>query len=37
MDIKEAIVKRHSVRQYKEDSIPPEMISELEELIDEAN
>lgn len=37
MDIKEAIVKRHSVRQYKEDPIPEEMVSELEELIAEAN
>ena len=37
MDIKEAIVNRHSVRQYKDEPIAPEQIAALEALIRECN
>ena len=37
MDIKEAIKARHSVRQYKDEPIPEELVSKLEELIAECN
>ena len=35
MDIKEAIKARHSVRQYKDEPISEELVSKLEELIEE--
>ncbi|MBQ6392683.1 MAG: nitroreductase family protein [Eubacterium sp.] len=37
MDIKQAIKARHSVRQYKDEPIPEELVSKLEELIEECN
>ena len=37
MDIKEAILARHSVRQYKNDPIPEQLKTELEEMIRECN
>ena len=37
MDIKQAIKERHSVRKYKEDPIPEELVNRLGELIRECN
>lgn len=37
MDIKQAIIERHSVRKYKEDPIPEGLIEKLGELIRECN
>ena len=37
MDIKEAIIARHSVRQYKDEPIRQEHVEELQELIRECN
>ena len=37
MDIKQAIKERHSVRRYKEDPIPVELVDRLGELIRECN
>ena len=33
MDIKQAIIERHSVRKYKDDPIPAELVEKLGELI----
>lgn len=37
MDIKQAIIDRHSVRKYKEDPIPAELVEKLGDLIRECN
>ena len=37
MDIKEAIKARHSVRQYKDEPIPKDIASKLQEVISESN
>ena len=37
MDIKQAIIERHSVRRYKEDPIPEELAGRLQDLISDCN
>ena len=37
MTLQEAIVARHSVRQYLEKPIEPEKVAQLQALIDECN